>query len=75
MDETWGLTWSQRWHKINPESDTTQPASLCGAWLYTQDFVRLHGRPSLLKEIVAGVKKAPTCKKCEKKVAATSENR
>lgn len=74
-DETWGLSWSRRWHKINPDS---RPVGLavCGAPVHTQAEIRgegPHGYGPIyhLGVILAEPEKAAgICKKCEKKAAA-----
>ena len=78
MDDTWGLSWSRRWHKIDePRSAElhrygstamTQAVSCCGAYVYRQERLRQFSGPRHLKIILAEPEKAAgVCKKCEKK--------
>ncbi len=71
MDNTWGLSWSGRWHKI----DATQTAaiSLCGIGIYSQDTIKSARKLNRLKLIVADHDQlAPVCRKCDNKFRATA---
>ncbi len=83
IDDTWGLTWSGRWHKINSEPPYPgyygrDSYGLCGTPVYRQTEVLGKDPASLyrvpikhLAKIVDSPDSAPVCKKCEKKLAAT----
>lgn len=61
----WGLSWSGRWHALNPDYD--KPVSVCsGNWLYV---AYEDGRFQYeFMNNFAQSPKTPTCKRCEKKV-------
>lgn len=79
MDETWGLSWSQRWHKIDPEATESarkkgikrNAVTLCSKYVYTQDELREPNSPLHLRVILAEPEKAKgVCKHCTKRAAA-----
>lgn len=69
VDETWGLTWSMKWHAIDPQRSDSRTVSRCGAYLYTQAEVRDSGHLRHLKAVLADPASVPACKRCEKSLA------
>jgi len=79
-DATWGLTWSGRWHKINPDgpSEThrfggSYVTAYCGQWVYTQDQIMEFGLSHHLKRGLVEGPTFPECKKCLKAAAKMLE--
>lgn len=81
-DDTWGLTWSGRWHKIDAtrpgfvekvwgSKTITYPYSLCGQILYSQQQIQQQLSLAHLRLEVSGHsnKPAPVCKRCNAKAA------
>lgn len=59
--DTWGLSWSKRWHIIDRDKATSRggdPVSLCGAWLYSQTKVLEKSVPRHLLAIIDDPSKA-----------------
>lgn len=70
-DNDWGLSWSKRWHRVNPDGPVSRgnmPTSLCSSslYLYTSDN-KLVRRPPHIDAAFDLPSSAQICKLCDKK--------
>jgi hypothetical protein len=71
MDDTWGLSWSRRWHAIDAQRHADMvyggAISRCGKPVYSQDKIRSSTYLWHLKAVLAEPGNAAgICKRCTK---------